>query len=68
MTRIETLDKTFDPLEHESVSYEVSEDHEEDRVMTVIREGYKLHGWVLRPAQVTVSKRKEDESSRKETD
>ncbi len=68
MTRIETLDKTFDPLEHESVSYEVSEDHEEGRVMTVIREGYKLHGWVLRPAQVTVSKRKEDESSRKETD
>ncbi len=63
VTQIEALDKTFDPLEHESVFYEITEDHEEGRVMSVVREGYKLHGRVLRPAQVTVSKKKEEESS-----
>lgn len=60
VTQIEALGKTFSPLEHESVFYEVSNDHEEGQVMSVIREGYKLHGRVLRPAQVTVSKRKEE--------
>ena len=76
VTQIEALDKTFDPLEHESISYEITEDHEEGRVMSVVRVGYKLHGRVLRPAQVTVSKKKEEESpnegmsdsSRKETE
>jgi len=66
VTQIEALNKTFDPLEHESVFYEVSEDHEEGKVMSIVREGYKLHGWVLRPAQVTVSKRKEEESPHEE--
>ncbi|MFH1560345.1 MAG: nucleotide exchange factor GrpE [Chloroflexota bacterium] len=61
VTQIEALHKTFDPQEHESVFYEISEDHEEGKVMSVVREGYKLHGWVLRPTQVTVSKRKEKE-------
>jgi len=66
VTQIEALDKTFDPLEHESVFYEVSEDHEDGKVMSIVREGYKLHGWVLRPAQVTVSKRKGEESPHEE--
>jgi molecular chaperone GrpE len=63
VTPIEALGKTFDPMEHESVFYEVSEDHEEGKVVSIVREGYKLHGRVLRPAQVTVSKKKEEESS-----
>jgi molecular chaperone GrpE len=67
VTQIEALDKTFNPLEHESVFYEVSESHEDGKVLSIVREGYKLHGWVLRPVQVTVSKRKEEESSREET-
>ena len=70
VTQIEALDKTFDPLEHESVYYEFSDDHEEGKVVTVVREGYKLHGRVLRPAQVTVSRRKEgkqEEESHRES-
>jgi molecular chaperone GrpE len=63
VTHIEALDKTFDPQEHESVFYEVSKNNEEDKVLSVVREGYKLNGRVLRPAQVTVSKRKEEKSS-----
>ena len=57
VTRIEALDTPFDPAEHESVSYEVSDAREEGIVLSIIREGYKLNGRVLRPAQVAVSKR-----------
>lgn len=67
VTRIEALDSPFDPAEHESVSYEVNDSREEGIVMSVIREGYKLNGRVLRPAQVTVSRRSEDQSIGKET-
>jgi molecular chaperone GrpE len=48
---------SFDPMEHESVSYQLSDDYEDGMVMSVVREGYKLYGRVLRPAQVTVSRR-----------
>jgi len=76
VTQIEALDKTFDPMEHESISYEITEDHEEGKVMSIVRQGYKLHGKVLRPVQVTVSKKNQEESpqegtsdsSRKETE
>ena len=63
VTQIEALDRAFDPMEHESISYEITEDQEEGKVVSVVREGYKLNGRMLRPAQVTVSKKKEEESS-----
>ena len=62
VTQIQALGMAFDPLEHESVSYELSSEYEEGMVMSVVREGYKLHGRVLRPAQVIVSRRQEGES------
>lgn len=61
VTPIQALGMGFDPMEHESVSYEFSDDFAEGMVMSVVREGYKLNGRVLRPAQVTVSRRKEKE-------
>jgi molecular chaperone GrpE len=57
VTQIQALGMSFDPMEHESVSYQLSDDHEDGMVMSVVREGYKLYGRVLRPAQVTVSRR-----------
>ena len=60
VTQIEAINRVFDPLEHESIHYEISEDYDEGTIISVMREGYKLHGWVLRPAQVTVAKRKEE--------
>ena len=47
----------FDPMEHEAVLYEDKADYNDGVVVSVLRNGYKLHGRVLRPAQVTVSKR-----------
>ena len=67
VTRIDALDAQFDPAEHESLAYEVSDSSEEGTVLSIIREGYKFNGRVLRPAQVTVSRKSEDQSIGKET-
>ena len=48
--------RQFDPWEHEVVSYEETAERPEGHVVGVVREGYKLHGKVLRPALVTVAK------------
>lgn len=56
VTRIEAGGVPFTPDEHEAVGYEpASGDVEEGHVVTVIREGYKLHDRVLRASQVTVA-------------
>ena len=57
VTRIDAIDAQFDPAEHESVSFEVNDSRDEGTVLSVIREGYKFNGRVLRPAQVTVSRK-----------
>ena len=54
---IAAQEKNFDPAEHEALAQQESADHKEGQVVTVVREGYKLNGRVLRPAQVTVAKR-----------
>jgi len=47
----------FDPTEHEAVLYEDKADYDDNVIVSVLRNGYKLHGRILRPAQVTVSRR-----------
>jgi len=59
LKRIDAEGKDFDPWEHEAVFCEESSDHDEGRVKAVIRDGYKLHDRVIRPAQVVVSKASE---------
>ena len=59
VARIEAEGKSFDPVEHEALAQQESSEHEEGRVMTVVRDGYRLHGRVLRPAQVIVAKKPE---------
>jgi len=53
---IEAEGKDFDPWEHEAVSYEESAEYEEGKVKDVFKNGYRLNGRVIRPAQVAVSK------------
>ncbi len=61
VTRIEAKGVPFSPLEHEAVGYEAaSGDVEEGHVVTVIREGYRLHDRVLRASQVTVARPSEE--------
>jgi molecular chaperone GrpE len=53
---IEAEGEEFDPHEHEAIFCEECGQAEVDIVKSVVREGYKLNGKVIRPAQVVVSK------------
>lgn len=59
VTRIETEGRDFDPTEHEAMAYQESMDHDEGQVISVVREGYKLHSRVIRPALVILAKKPE---------
>lgn len=54
--RIVPEGQPFDPWEHEALLYQETSEHEEGRILAVIRDGYKLYGRVLRPAQVVVAR------------
>ena len=56
VSRIEAEGKTFDPWEHEALSYDESDEYEEGKVKAVFKDGYRLNDRVIRPAQVAVSK------------
>ncbi len=58
LSRIEAEGEDFNPWEHEALAYEEEVDHDEGKVKAVVREGYKLHDRVLRPAHVVVTKKK----------
>jgi molecular chaperone GrpE len=66
VSRIEALGKGFDPWEHEAMAYQETNECEEGKVVMVLRDGYKLHGRLLRPAQVVVAKRPEPSKEVKE--
>ncbi len=52
----------FNPNLHEALSQEASEDIEADKIVRVIRKGYKMGERLLRPANVIVSLGKETET------
>lgn len=55
--QIETMDKKFNPEEHESLGeIEVADKNKEGIVLEEIRKGYKIQNKILRPAQVRVGK------------
>lgn len=56
ISKIEAVGKEFNPLEHEALSFEKGQEIDDGKVISVIREGYKLHNKVIRAAQVTVGK------------
>ena len=55
VTKIDAIGKKFEPWEFEALQYKETNDFEENTVIEVIKEGYKLNGQILRPAQVIVS-------------
>ncbi len=56
IVKIEAEGQVFQPQEHEAVFHEEVVGMEEGMIVKVIRDGYKRHDKVLRPAQVSVSK------------
>ena len=57
---IESLGQPFDPLKHDAVSHEASGDYPAHHVTTQLAKGYQLHGKVIRPSKVKVSKESSD--------
>ena len=49
----------FDPNVHDAIMQEERSDMEPNTVVQELQKGYKLHGRVIRPATVTVSKKKD---------
>jgi len=68
VTQIDAEGKSFDPSEHEALAQQESADHEDGQVMSVVRDGYKLQGRVLRPAQVIVAKNTNAAKSKTKTE
>lgn len=70
LTKMEPMDRPFDPFESEAVQYQETSEAEEGNVIAVVRDGYKLHDKVLRAAQVVVAKKpqeSDDKSQQTET-
>ncbi len=55
---IDSLGKPFDPYEHEAVAH-VESDEPEGTVIKEHQKAYRLHDRVIRPAMVTVAKKRE---------
>jgi molecular chaperone GrpE len=56
VTAIEAEGKTFDPKLHEAVSERETDDSPPNTVVSVYQSGYTMHGYLIRPALVEVSK------------
>ena len=63
VTRIEPSGLPFDPFEHEALSQLETSEQKEGTILEVIRDGYKLHDRILRPAQVIVAKEASNENT-----
>ena len=55
---IDALGRAFDPREHEAIAH-VESDQPEGTVITEHQKAYRLHDRVIRPAMVTVAKKRE---------
>ncbi|MCD6584912.1 MAG: nucleotide exchange factor GrpE [Desulfobacteraceae bacterium] len=58
VTPIESLGKLFDPVFHEAVMQEESDEQSENTVINELQKGYLIHDRLLRPSMVVVSKTK----------
>lgn len=56
--RVEAVGRQFDPSHHEAMAQVESPEHEPNQVVEQHHTGYLLHGRLLRPALVTVSRPK----------
>jgi molecular chaperone GrpE len=53
---LEARGQPFDPTQHEAVQVVDTDEVQSQHVVDVVQAGYRLHGEILRPARVTVSR------------
>ena len=68
VSKIEAVGKIFNPRECEAVVYEESSSAAEGEVTKVFREGYKQRDRIIRPAQVVVAKKIQQEQEPDESE
>ncbi|HZC19330.1 MAG TPA: nucleotide exchange factor GrpE [Rubrobacteraceae bacterium] len=56
LTPVASDGQSFDPVVHEAVMSQPSDEHEEDTILQTLERGYVLNGKPIRPAKVVVSK------------
>jgi molecular chaperone GrpE len=56
LEELNPLGEAFDPNLHEAMTMQESTEHAPNTVLTVVQKGYTLHGRIIRPAMVIVSK------------
>ncbi|SFQ99745.1 nucleotide exchange factor GrpE [Desulfoscipio geothermicus] len=59
LTPVAAVGEQFDPVKHEAVMQEATEEHPENTVIEELRRGYYLKDRVIRPAMVKVAKAKD---------
>ena len=62
ITKIDTLNKKFDPNLHQAMMEVENDDLDEGIIVQEIQTGYTMHDRLLRPAMVGVSKKSKKES------
>ena len=55
--KIDALGAIFNPWEHQALHHQTSPELDDQRVLAVLRDGYRLGDRVIRPAQVVVARR-----------
>ena len=60
LSEVPSLGKEFNPIMHEALSSEETEDLPEGHITRVFKKAYKLHDRVIRPGQVVVAKKSEN--------
>ena len=68
VTRIEVQDSEFDPYQHEAMAYQESTEYKEGEIVSVVRDGYKLHDRLLRPALVILARSPEEATTSPSTE
>ena len=58
ITKVDSLNNKFDPNMHQAMFEIENDDEEEDTILQVIQDGFKIEDRLLRPALVGVSKKK----------
>jgi len=58
---VSSVGEKFDPNYHEAMEQTESEKHEHGTVLNEYEKGYKLHGRLIRPSKVNVSKKKKED-------
>jgi molecular chaperone GrpE len=64
--QIDSLHKKLEPMSHEAIGFEYNDKHKDSVIIKEVQKGYVYNNYVLRPAKVIVSKKKEEPAVKEE--